>query len=929
MRFLPHAQYRRGQDAQNGNVEQLPLSEVSLAKQTAQIIEMDKLGSSHKIHDALCDESARTNNMTHAENDSGHSNHVDDKFSAVLKQIDFQRIPQLATDARMQGAKISRSSVRRRFQNLRLSCKLGSSSLYGSYHVLLPIRFRDGVQWLLKIPANACDDQWDEQAARGLTSEVSTMELLYNNTSVPVPRIHGFDSTSANPIKCPYILMERIEGISLFHGWFYNKSPAHQDKFRERAVAEIAKTMVQLNEFTFSEAGALQCTPEGRILGIDPYRKVDHFADHALAASGSHDKKTVYSQHGPFSDPRNYFLTSLDRQDATKLSPMRQGQHKLLYLFINWFFQATPKDPSELGFVLTHPDFNVQNMIMGQDGSLRGLIDWDGVVAVPRCIGCEEYPLWLTSDWDPYWWNYDVEGRCKIDEDDPVMVPSELAYYRGLYEQSVEAASREHNVKGPSSARANAQIQGGASQRRSRTKLSCLARSLYISANEPQSLPHNLEMILEKITGLTAGENFTAPAVYAGDSEDLDDENGSGQIDYRLSLTGDLPVVQESPIVNIEATPLEILPSSEAGPDRTNTITPAVDAVKDLPSDDTELPSPDSGPALHNRDRCFNTAEKHVEAAFEWIPANTTKCGFRQGNLSNFTTTTEQWRANLSTWISMIVLFLISVPMFFILFMDWVHSFDMYPIAASFAGLLFADSRLISNLAAFWLGGLSLAWILDKGFIDPRMKGSVCGIKRQGICPRASTVGLHGSNSIADLNCLNSSLTEHDQDVPLNSIHEGEAKIPHAASPNKGFLNLPEPHDSDLNQQEDLTLEWSGYIENGSSTGSADTHITEPSLGSDSGHADNELEPERRLQGPANKDLYNLTVEERIERIKKIWEEDPTYDFGSFIDKDICNALYKDNLDGSRMRRLKIGFQRLLASLDDRFADFDGLTLSD
>lgn len=84
----------------------------------------------------------------------------------------------------------------------------------------------------------------------------------------------------------------------------------------------------------------------------------------------------------------------------------------------------------------------------------------------------------------------------------------------------------------------------------------------------------------------------------------------------------------------------------------------------------------------------------------------------------------------------------------------------------------------------------------------------------------------------------------------------------------------------------------------------------------------------RQCLGPAGEDLFALTSEERLERIEQIWEEDPAYDFGGFMDRDLYNGLFHGNLDAARMRRLKIGFQRLLASLDDRFADFDGLTLS-
>ncbi len=69
----------------------------------------------------------------------------------------------------------------------------------------------------------------------------------------------------------------------------------------------------------------------------------------------------------------------------------------LLRQLINWI-----PDPSGVNsFVLTHRDFDIQNLIVSEDGELRGIIDWDGVAAVPRTLGNERYPEWLTRDWDP------------------------------------------------------------------------------------------------------------------------------------------------------------------------------------------------------------------------------------------------------------------------------------------------------------------------------------------------------------------------------------------------------------------------------------------------------------------------------------------------------------------------------------------------
>lgn len=310
------------------------------------------------------------------------------------------------------------------------------------------------------------------------------MSLLYSRTSIPLPRVLSSDSTLDNPLKVPYILMERIEGIPLHHGW-HNKSidPESLANFREKALTDIAKAMVQLNMFTFSKSGAIINKDN---LKFGPYRKVDHFADYDLVCAGG--EPTTWSEQGPFIHPEEYFLCSLDKEDATSLPYRRQGQRQLLRLLVKWFFEATPADSHS--FVLAHPDFDEQNILVGGDGSLKGIVDWDGVAAVPHCIGCEEYPLYLTTDWDPHYWDYDPEKGC-ITNDNPIaIVPDELNHYRDIYAQKIEAALEDKRYPN-----------------RSRTKVSSLARSLYISANEPEALPYNVDMILGKIIDFSEQED--------------------------------------------------------------------------------------------------------------------------------------------------------------------------------------------------------------------------------------------------------------------------------------------------------------------------------------------------------------------------------------------------------------------------------------
>ena len=78
-------------------------------------------------------------------------------------------------------------------------------------------------------------------------------------------------------------------------------------------------------------------------------------------------------------------------------------------------------------FVLAHPDFDSQNVLVSEDGTLIALIDWDNVQTVPRCIGYTRYPAWITRDWDPAKYGYGLPNTR------PENSPEELEYYRSQY----------------------------------------------------------------------------------------------------------------------------------------------------------------------------------------------------------------------------------------------------------------------------------------------------------------------------------------------------------------------------------------------------------------------------------------------------------------------------------------------------------------
>ena len=228
--------------------------------------------------------------------------------------------------------------------------------------------------------------------------------------------------------------MTFISGIPLYNVWFGHRlngvNPDTTHLHRIRALESIASVMVQLDRFSFQTGGCLLFGNDGNLSDIGPMRRVDHRAmlDRWFIHKDP-DDDPLYIECAASSDPKAFYTLMLDIHP--ELTPVPKGLAMLLRQLITWIPEPSRMDP----FVLAHPDFDIQNFIVSEEGELQGIIDWDGVAAVPRTLGNERYPGWLTGDWDPAMYGYKESMEYGVEpegvwEDSPEC----LAYYRDIYD---------------------------------------------------------------------------------------------------------------------------------------------------------------------------------------------------------------------------------------------------------------------------------------------------------------------------------------------------------------------------------------------------------------------------------------------------------------------------------------------------------------
>jgi hypothetical protein len=315
--------------------------------------------------------------------------------------------------------------------------------------------------------------------------------------------------------------MDFIDGFSAQDVWFdVSIDTAEVEQRGMRILDGVARAMLQLIKFTHSRGGALVFDDNGSVVDNGPTTTHDAIAEveklHSRgfgSDSNDNDKHLpLFVTAGPFLDLQTYFLQDINRREPPE-SFYIGGTLKLLRLYVEWLVPRSqqPDEQHHPEFALTHPDLDIQNIIVAKDGDLAGIIDWDGVTAVPQCVPNNRFPSWLTRDWDParYRPPTDTDARSAHAHAPRENTPAELARYRSLYLDLL--------------------LQHGANERHLQTlKLALLIENLYIAANDPICTPQIVEVVFNRSEKAMERSKYDYQAAdLAGEDEGIDSDDGS------------------------------------------------------------------------------------------------------------------------------------------------------------------------------------------------------------------------------------------------------------------------------------------------------------------------------------------------------------------------------------------------------------------
>ena len=289
----------------------------------------------------------------------------------------------------------------------------------GSYNLVHIIQLDDDFKLVVRVPATGWGDGLTATAAHAMESQVATLRLIASMTAIPVPQVYAFDTSTSNQIGAPYFCMSFVPGQTLATAWFDTTLPTPLEGRRLRALTALSQCLAQLAQFSFPKIGSIHKGEDGD-LTIGPCYdwKEKEDGTFCIVASGPYDTAAEYLRDHYAVTDKNDNPWSVAGKTVTKAAVRHLP------------FQ----DPSQ-GFVLSIPDFDVQNIMVDDEGGLTGIIDWDLVQTLPRCVGYSRYPGWITRDWDPlmYGWPPNESGSSENS-------PEELERYRVCYDQAMGEA---------------------------------------------------------------------------------------------------------------------------------------------------------------------------------------------------------------------------------------------------------------------------------------------------------------------------------------------------------------------------------------------------------------------------------------------------------------------------------------------------------
>jgi hypothetical protein len=232
------------------------------------------------------------------------------------------------------------------------------------------VQFLDDIEWIVRLPKPRLSNSSSSRAYSTETfqnrckSIVATIECVATRTTLPVPRVHHFDCSSANTLKRPYILMDCLPGQALS-----SVLEGLKDHQIRAIIRQWAEYTMELSKLQFPTIGSLYKEGEEFVVGkLQP--KYD------TASPGN---------SGPFKSVGDYILlSSINKKRSLVRSNLKVHGSLLRATLIDSLFPFIFLPEFLNGpFTLSHRSLDIDSILVDSDGRLTGILGWQDAAVLP------------------------------------------------------------------------------------------------------------------------------------------------------------------------------------------------------------------------------------------------------------------------------------------------------------------------------------------------------------------------------------------------------------------------------------------------------------------------------------------------------------------------------------------------------------------
>ena len=193
-----------------------------------------------------------------------------------------------------------------------------------------------------------------------LRSEVVTIQFLCTHSTLPIPRIHGYDLDWTNQLGAPYVLMDAV------HGTFFKKIlPDIPESAKTSVYRQLAKIMIEMS-----------ILPRWEKIGFLKLGDDSQYTITTMAFEGYHRSPAVNTSREFYLQRANWFLECKQKEGNNDWVALAWLYREAIPHFIQSRYEKGP-------FPLRHPDFSNPNILYDEMGNVSGMIDWTAAQVSP------------------------------------------------------------------------------------------------------------------------------------------------------------------------------------------------------------------------------------------------------------------------------------------------------------------------------------------------------------------------------------------------------------------------------------------------------------------------------------------------------------------------------------------------------------------